>query len=129
MNSIIFDVDGTICPIRKENEEYKDLVPYSEMIDKMRELKENGFKIVLFTSRNMRSFENNIDMILKHTKPTLEEWLKKWDIPYDEVIYGKPWPGENGFYVDDRSVRPNDFLRYSIEEINKICEEGRIHEI
>lgn len=129
MNSIIFDIDGTICPIKKLEEEYMNLVPYPEMVTKMRELKKSGFKIVLFTARNMRSFENNIDMILKQTKPVLEAWLKKWDIPYDEIIYGKPWPGENGLYVDDRTVRPRELLNYNMEEINKICEEGRLNEI
>ena len=129
MNSIIFDIDGTICPIKKLEEEYMNLVPYPEMVTKMRELKKSGFKIVLFTARNMRSFENNIDMILKQTKPVLEAWLKKWDIPYDEIIYGKPWPGENGLYVDDRTIRPRELLNYNMEEINKICEEGRLNEI
>ncbi len=129
MNSIIFDVDGTICPLKKEGQEYKDLVPYKEMVSKIRELKNAGFRIVLFTSRNMRSFENDLDMILKHTKPILEDWLKRWDIPYDEVIYGKPWPGKGGLYVDDRTVRPNELLKYNMDEINKICEEGRLNEI
>lgn len=129
MNSIIFDIDGTICPIKKDGQEYKNLVPCEEMILKMKELKEAGFKIVLFTSRNMRSFDNDLDMILKHTKPILEDWLKRWDIPYDEIIYGKPWPGKGGLYVDDRTVRPKELLKYSLDELNKICEEGRIDEI
>lgn len=63
MNCIIFDIDGTICPIKKERQEYNGLVPCEETILKMKELKEAGFKIVLFTSRNMRSFDNGLDMI------------------------------------------------------------------
>lgn len=128
-SSIIFDIDGTICPIKKEDEEYKDLVPYQAMITKMQELRRAGFRIVLFTSRNMRSFDNDINKILKFTKPVLEEWLQKWNIPYDEVIYGKPWVGKMGIYVDDRSVRPRELLDYSLEEIEKICREGRVDEI
>lgn len=126
MNSIIFDVDGTLCPIKKENEEYKDLVPYDEMIVKIRDLKNAGYRIVLFTSRNMRTYNNDINMILKHTKPVLEEWLNKWHIPYDEIIFGKPYPGKNGFYVDDKTIRPKELLNFSMNEINKLMEDGRL---
>lgn len=126
MNSIIFDIDGTICPIKKQNEKYIDLIPYEDMVNKIRDLKSIGYKIILFTSRNMRTYNNDIDLILKNTKPIIEKWLEKWNIPYDELIIGKPWPGPNGYYVDDRSIRPKEFLNNSIEEINKIIEEDRI---
>nr|MCR5025180.1 capsular biosynthesis protein [Lachnospiraceae bacterium] len=53
--------------------------------------------------------------------PVLEAWLKKWDIPYDEIIYGKPWPGKKGFYVDDRTIRPEEFISSTIEDMNRIC--------
>lgn len=120
-----FDIDGTLCPIKKKDEEYIDLVPFKEMIDKLREYKEGGAKIVLFTSRNMNSYGGNIGLINANTAKVLLQWLDKWDIPYDEVIYGKPWPGHKGFYVDDRTVRPDEFLKYSVEELNEICKNSR----
>ncbi|MBP3421607.1 MAG: capsular biosynthesis protein [Lachnospiraceae bacterium] len=120
-----FDIDGTLCPIKKKDEEYIDLVPFKEMIDKLREYKEGGAKIVLFTSRNMNSYGGNIGLINANTAKVLLQWLDKWEIPYDEVIYGKPWPGHKGFYVDDRTVRPDEFLKYSVEELNEICKNSR----
>ncbi len=120
-----FDIDGTLCPIKKKEEEYIDLVPFKEMIDKLREYKEGGAKIVLFTSRNMNSYGGNIGLINANTAKVLLQWLDKWDIPYDEVIYGKPWPGHKGFYVDDRTVRPDEFLKYSVEELDEICKNSR----
>lgn len=119
--SFIFDVDGTLCPIKKPEENYADLVPYEDMVSKIREYKEKGARIVLFTSRTMRTYKGDIDLILKNTAPVLEAWLKKWDIPYDEIIYGKPWPGKKGFYVDDRTIRPEEFLSSTIEDMNRIC--------
>ena len=116
MNSIVFDIDGTICPIKKENENYADLVPKMDMIKKVRELKEEGYKIIFFTARNMRTYNGNLDLILQNTKPVLEEWLKKWNIPYDELIFGKPYPGKLGFYVDDKTLRPDELLSMSKEE-------------
>ena len=121
-----FDVDGTLCPIKKKEEEYIDLVPYKEMIEKLREYKNGGAKVVLFTSRNMNSYGGNIGLINANTAKVLLEWLDKWEIPYDEIIYGKPWPGHKGFYVDDRTVRPDEFLKYSVDELDEICKKSRL---
>ena len=123
--TFIFDIDGTICPIKKSNEKYIDLVPYPDIIEKIRYYKDNGAKIVLFTSRNMNSYNGNIGLINKNTARILSEWLEKWNIPYDEIIYGKPWPGHKGFYVDDRTIRPDEFLNKPVEECEEICRDSR----
>lgn len=123
--TFIFDIDGTICPIKTKEEQYEDLVPYSNIVEKMKEYKNGGAKIVLFTARNMNSYAGNIGMINANTAKILLAWLEKWNIPYDEIIYGKPWPGHFGFYVDDRSVRPDEFLKYSTEELDQICKDSR----
>lgn len=124
--TFIFDIDGTICPIKQKNEKYEDLIPYKEIVDKLNGYHDNGARIVLFTSRNMNSYGGNIGLINKNTAKILLEWLDKWQIPYDEIVYGKPWPGHNGFYVDDRSVRPDEFLKYSPDELNEICRKSRL---
>ena len=123
--TLIFDIDGTLCPIKSREKSYIDLVPYSEMVQKLKEYKKQGAKIVLFTSRNMKTYHGNIGAINANTAKILLSWLDKWEIPYDEIIYGKPWPGPRGFYVDDRSVRPDEFLKYSLEELETLCTETR----
>lgn len=123
--TLIFDIDGTLCPIKESQQAYEDIVPFQNMVDKLKEYKERGAKIVLFTSRNMNSYSGNIGLINAHTAKVILHWLEKNQIPYDEIIYGKPWPGINGFYIDDRSVRPDEFLRYSIEELNELCTHSR----
>ncbi|OXC22979.1 capsular biosynthesis protein [Lactobacillus crispatus] len=123
--SFVFDIDGTICPIKNKNEKYEDLVPYDDMVKKIKYYHEHGARIVLYTSRNMNSYNGNIGLINKYTAQTLSNWLKKWDIPYDEIIYGKIWPGHKGFYVDDRTVRPDEFLNYNVDELDKICAKSR----
>lgn len=123
--SFVFDIDGTLCPIKKKNEKYEDLVPFPDMIKKLREYKVNGAKIILYTSRNMNSYNGNIGMINKYTAKVLAEWLEKWEIPYDEIVYGKVWPGHKGFYVDDRTVRPDEFLNYTPEELENLCAGSR----
>ena len=116
-STIIIDVDGTLCPIKSADGSYRDLVPYPDVVAKIREYRGLGFRIALYTSRNMRSYQGNIGMINAITAPELVDWLRRWDIPFDELHYAKPWPGERGFYVDDRAVRPDEFLTLSYDEL------------
>lgn len=118
----VFDIDGTLCPIKKKDERYEDLVPYAAMVEKLRQYRAQGAKITLFTSRNMNSYKGNLGVINKNTARILLDWLDKWEIPYDEIFYGKPWPGHKGFYVDDRSVRPDEFLRSSPKALTELCQ-------
>jgi len=83
---------------------------------------------VLFTSRNMNSYGGNIGMINANTAKVLLAWLDKWEIPYDEIVYGKPWPGHKGFYVDDRTIRPDEFLKCTVDEMDALCKGSRCTE-
>lgn len=123
--TFIIDVDGTLCPLKKKDERYEDLVPYARMVQQVRRYHEEGAKIVLFTSRTMNTYGGNIGLVNKHTAKPLMDWLEHWQIPYDEIVFGKPWPGHNGYYVDDRTIRPQEFLRHTPEELCLICEQDR----
>ena len=123
--TLVVDIDGTLCPIKGKEEAYADISPYQDVLLKIREYKALGAKIVLYTSRNVNTYQGNIGLINANTAKILLAWLDKWDVPYDEIIYGKPWPGPHGFYVDDRSVPPDQYLRYSFEELAAICENSR----
>lgn len=115
---IVLDVDGTICEIDK-NKDYKDLEPIHKVVKTMRQYKADGWKIILHTSRNMNTYDGNIGLINANTSKILLNWLKTHDIPYDEIIFGKPWCGHNGFYVDDKAIRPNEFTDFTFEEIEE----------
>ncbi len=118
--NIIIDIDGTLCPLKQSNQEYADLIPFQPIVEQLWHYKSMGYKITLFTSRNMRSFENNIGKINKFTAPILWSWLEKWNIPYDELIFGKPWCDKFGFYVDDKAIRPDEFLNLSEAQIQQL---------
>ena len=115
MKRLIIDIDDTI--FQTLDGDYLNSLPHLPIIEKLHEYKQKGFEIVLFSSRNMRTFEGNIGKINVHTLPIVIEWLKKHDVPYDEIIMGKPWCGFDGFYVDDKAIRPNEFAELSYEEI------------
>lgn len=124
--TLVLDLDGTICPIKKANEKYEDLVPNKEVVEKIKLYKKEGAKIIINTSRNMRTYEGNLGLINANTAKVLLKWLDKWEIPYDEILYGKPWAGPRGIYVDDKAVRPDEFQKYTYEELEKICEKSKI---
>lgn len=126
--SLIIDIDGTICKIKSKEEKYEDLKPIDSVVAKIKEYHKSGVKIILFTSRNMNTYKGNIGLINVNTAKILLKWLDKWEIPYDEIIYGKPWPGHFGFYIDDRAIRPREFLKYNKNELEEICINDRIEE-
>ena len=121
-NVIVMDIDGTICEFKSKEQEYIDILPKSEMINKLKKYREKNYYIILFTSRQMRTYKGNIGKINANTAKVVFEWLDKHNVPYDEIHFGKPWCGKNGFYVDDRAIRPREFLELSVEEINKLIE-------
>jgi capsule biosynthesis phosphatase len=128
-NVLVLDIDDTLCEKRREDESYIDVKPKIEMINRVKEYKNNGYYVILFTSRQMRTYKGNVGKINANTAKTLFEWLDKYDIIYDEIYFGKPWCGKNGFYVDDRAVRPREFLEYTHEEILELISKDKICEV
>lgn len=68
----------------------------------------------------MRTYDGNIGKINANTLPVIVDWLSRHSVPYDEIHVGKPWCGDDGFYVDDKAVRPSEFARMSLEEIRAV---------
>ena len=117
---IVIDLDGTLCETKAPHQEYADVKPREEIVQELREYKKQGFYVIVVSSRNMKTFEGNIGKINAITLKIILEWLDKHQIPYDEVHVGRPWCGEGGFYVDNKTIRPDEFIRLSSEEINKL---------
>ena len=83
-----FDIDGTLT-MEVEGHDYKSRVPKQNMIGVVNQLKQEGHKIVLFTSR------------YHEDQMVTEEWLRTNNVKHDCVIYGKPY---YDFHVDDKNV-------------------------
>lgn len=119
MKRLVMDLDGTITrddPVRS----YADKEPDAAVVTRMREYKAQGFEIIIYSARNMRTYDNSVGKIMAHTLPVIIEWLNRHDIPYDEIHVGKPWCGLEGFYVDDRAIRPNEFKSLTSEQIRSL---------
>jgi capsule biosynthesis phosphatase len=117
------DLDGTITQDNAARS-YADKEPNLAVIEQMRSYKDNGFTIVIHSARNMRTYNGSIGKINVHTLPVILAWLDRHSVPYDEVVVGKPWCGTEGFYVDDRAIRPSEFASLSLEEIRVLIGDG-----
>jgi capsule biosynthesis phosphatase len=118
MNRIVIDLDGTLCTAN--DGDYANATPHKDVINKLNIYRSLGFIITIHTSRNMRTYNNNLGRINVDTLPTIITWLLDNQVPYDEIHVGKPWCGPDGFYVDDRSVRPSEFQELSPEDIRAL---------
>ena len=116
MKKLIVDIDMTLTKGKGEIG-YADAIVNIDLVNKIKEYKELGFSIVLNTSRNMNTYDNNVGLINKNTLPVILKWLEDNNIPYDEIYVGKPWCGHEGFYIDDKAIRPSEFINNSYEEI------------
>lgn len=115
MKRLIIDLDDTLTI--GPTKDYTEAVMREDVVVRLREYKAMGFEIVIHSARNMRTYEGNVGKINIHTLPVITAWLDRHEIPYDEIHVGKPWCGFEGFYVDDKAVRPDEFAKLSYEEI------------
>ena len=122
--TIVIDLDGTLT-VPGSADSYGALEPRQAVVQQLRDYAARGFRIAIMTSRNMRTYANSIGRINAETLPIVIEWLKRHDIPFDEVHVGKPWCGDDGFYVDDRAVRPSEFITLDQGAITALLEEER----
>jgi capsule biosynthesis phosphatase len=123
---VVIDVDGTLAGRCGPGQSYAEVSAVPSVVQTIRGLKEQGYWIILYTSRNMRTYDGNIGRIMRHTAPVLVEWLARNEIPYDELHFGKPWCGHNGFYVDDRAIRPREFVTLELGEIEALICKDRL---
>lgn len=121
MPTIVMDLDGTLT-IDDASRSYPEREPNLPVVEKLREYRALGFTVAINTARNMRTHQQSIGKINAHTLPVIIEWLQRHDIPYDEIYVGKPWAERGGFYVDDRAIRPSEFLRLTHAEIMALTE-------
>lgn len=123
MKRLIVDLDDTITVT--SNGDYVNSKPIQPTIDTLKRYKEEGFEIVIHSSRNMRTYEANVGKINIYTLPNIVDWLRKHDVPFDEVYVGKPWCGFDGFYIDDKSIRPSEFHKMTYEEIKEMLKKEK----
>jgi capsule biosynthesis phosphatase len=102
-----FDLDNTLVTYPKILNDYTTVEPIQTTIDFLKYLKKLGHTIIIYTARRMKTHNGNTGKILADIGKITFETLEKYDIPYDEIYFGKPFAD---FYIDDSAICPFDDL-------------------
>jgi capsule biosynthesis phosphatase len=98
---VCFDLDNTLVTFPKKIGDYKSVEPIQKNIDILKRLKDYGCTIIIHTARRMKTCNGNIGKVLQNVGQITFDTLCKFNIPYDEIYFGKP---NADFYVDDLAV-------------------------
>lgn len=114
----IFDLDNTLVTFPVIPGDYTSVKPISKTINYLRNLKQEGHHITIYTARRMRTHGGNVGAIIKEVGQITINTLKEFNIPYDELFFGKPY---GHFYIDDLMVNPktdlNKELGFYLEDV------------
>ena len=105
---LVVDLDNTIT-IDDPTVSYENKTPNLPIINKIKEFKAAGWEIVIFSSRRMNTYHNDESKIIANTSKITVDWLNNHGVPFDGLKFGKPF-ARHGFYVDDKALRPDEFL-------------------
>jgi capsule biosynthesis phosphatase len=96
-----FDLDSTLVTLPTLSGDYSTVEPIEPNIALLRELKLAGHYIIIQTARRMKTHHGNVGKVIQDVGPVTFATLAKFDIPFDELHFGKPWAH---VYVDDLAV-------------------------
>jgi capsule biosynthesis phosphatase len=109
---ICIDFDGVISQLKKKNDTYDTVLPIKGAVEKIKALKNAGHYLIIFTARHMKTCEGNIGLVNSRIALSTLKWLERYEIPYDEIFFGKPWAD---VYIDDNAFRFTDWSKIDNE--------------
>tara|TARA_B110000208_G_C11794398_1_gene438922 strand:- start:1164 stop:3068 length:1905 start_codon:yes stop_codon:yes gene_type:complete len=98
---ICFDLDNTLVTYPKINGDYRTVEPIQKNINLLRYIKKLGNTIIIYTARRMKTHDGSTGKVLADIGSITFETLKKYNIPFDEIYFGKPYAD---FYIDDLAI-------------------------
>lgn len=103
---ICIDLDGVVCSLKTAGQTYKDPLPVEGAVEAIRQLREQGHYLILYTARHMKTCAGNTGRVVALQGATTLEWLDRHGLVFDEVHFGKPWAD---VYIDDNALRFTDW--------------------
>lgn len=120
---ICFDLDNLLVTYPKIKYDYTTVEPIEKNINFLKYIKSFGHTIIIYTSRGMKDHNSNMSKILCNIGKITFDTLEKYNIPFDEIYFGKPYADvyidnlatnryenlekELGFYMDN--INPRDY--------------------
>ena len=123
---ICFDLDNTLVSFPTIINDYTSVKPIQKNIDFLKYLKRFGNTIIIYTARRMKTHNGNIGKINSDIGKITFETLDKFNIPYDEIYFGKPYAD---FYIDDLALNCFDDLEKEMGYYNNKIEPRDFHTI
>lgn len=110
---ICFDLDNTLVTYPQIIGDYSTVKPIKNNIQLCKNLKKDGHEIIIYTARRMQTHKGNIGKVIKDIASVTIDTLEKFNIDYDELIFGKPIAD---IYIDDRAINPyiNDISYFGL---------------
>jgi capsule biosynthesis phosphatase len=99
---ICLDLDDTINYCKKPEEEYGNEEPQERAVEVIRKWKSQGHYIIIQTARHMNTCNGNVGQVVARQGLTTLEWLNKYNVPFDELWFGKP---HADVFIDDKAIR------------------------
>jgi capsule biosynthesis phosphatase len=104
---ICFDLDNTLVSYPKIKNDYTSVVPIYNNINFLKYLKSFGHTIIIYTARRMKTHKGNVGKCICDIGKITFDTLAKFDIPFDEIYFGKPYAD---IYIDDLALNCSDSL-------------------
>jgi capsule biosynthesis phosphatase len=110
---VFVDLDDTLCfPNHSEKPselKYGEAAPNWPMIEHIRSLHSAGNHITIWTARRMLTHIGDVERVIADIGQLTRDWLAKYAVPYDEIIFGKPY---YDLIIDDKARGPeiNEFF-------------------
>lgn len=123
---ICFDLDNTLVTFPTIRNDYTSVKPIEKNINFLKYLKRFGNTIIIYTARRMKTHNGNIGKINSDIGKITFETLDKFNIPYDEIYFGKPYAD---FYIDDLALNCFDDLEKEMGYYNNKIEPRDFHTI
>jgi capsule biosynthesis phosphatase len=114
-----FDLDNTLTTFPKVKGDYSTTEPIQQNINILKYIKKFGNTIIIYTARRMETHNGNVGMVIADIAQITIDTLKKFDIPYDELYFGKP---HADFYIDDLGISCYDDLQKELGYYNTCIE-------
>jgi capsule biosynthesis phosphatase len=122
IKTFVFDLDKTL--IYDTNDNKNVIIKNTEFLNKLYDL---GHKIIIHTSRGMKTFDGDLNKIENYYRPIIEKILKDNDINYHQLLFGKPFAD---FYIDDKSISSiQDLKKETGVYVNEIGESRYMNKI
>lgn len=114
-----FDLDNTLVSYPLIKKDYDSVKPIYKNIKLLKYLKSLGNKIIIYTARRMKTYDGDVSKVIDDIGNLTKNTLSKFNIPYDEIIFGKPYAD---FYIDDCAINAFDNIEKEIGYYNDYIE-------